>query len=210
MPPNARTSDDTLTSQRRNTTAVRSRFSSNPENRWLKTSASVFKKHSQYFKLPLRTYSSYVSSRSLVDSWKISIQFLPRTSDPDCRDHDHGSDDVIVIEDFLFRELSYAGGVSHHKHGGVPSGLRVSIHEFSLSSEVGIVRCPEWEVKALREYSTACIKETRFPSKYACHTCVPGQLHFVEQYYDRESVHLLIGCQKKRRAAFNFSLEPLV
>ena len=57
-----------------------------------------------------------------------------------------------LMEDFLFRELWYAGGISHHKHGGVASAPSVPIHEFSLSSEVGIVRyAPEWEVKALRE-----------------------------------------------------------
>jgi len=48
--------------------------------------------------------------------------------------------DVIVIGYFLFRELSYAGGIA--AHGGVTRASRrsLSIHEFSLSSEVGIVQ----------------------------------------------------------------------
>lgn len=76
------------------------------------------------------------SARFLVSrgQWKVpeSGAYLRSRID---RDHDHGSDDVIVIEDFLFRELSYAG----REHGGA-AARSLSIHEFSLPSEVGIVQ----------------------------------------------------------------------
>jgi len=48
--------------------------------------------------------------------WKV-LGFGTRLWSRIDRDHDHGSDDVIVIGDFLFRELSYA--ISLHEHGGV-------------------------------------------------------------------------------------------
>lgn len=88
---------------------------------------------------------SFVRDHSFGIIWK---KFLSRISDPDRgRDHDHGSDDVIVIEDFLFRELLLRGRCL------APQPTR-RCTAFPFMNSVFLLRWElfdlEWEVKASR------------------------------------------------------------
>lgn len=120
--------------------------------------------------LVLRVYVIYVVVAPLYDSWKVSIELLQRNLDPDSSETmTMVANDVIIIEDFLFRELSYAGGVSHHEIRRVTSTTSVSIHEFNLSFRGRNCSTSSGRLKHCESAEWWCIKETRGSNMYATH-----------------------------------------
>lgn len=141
-------------------------------------------------------------SSSLFLSFKIALlaisrKFLSRISDPDRGgDHDHGSDDVIVIEDFLFRELLLRGRCL------APQPRRCAA--FPFMNSVFLLRWElfdlEWEVKASRNglHKRSPVRE------YVCHTRVAyqGQFDFIARYRPIVKVYICkwdMGERKRKR-----------